>query len=82
MDDLGERVQERTWCVATKQRLQEGKQYLKTDYLVHCNEENSPCKDHCRPFALSDPEDEAFQANCDHVHDLSCSMCKDLKDVF
>ena len=81
VDDLGENGQDKVWCVATKQKLQEGKQYLKTDYRVHCNEDNSPCKDHCRPFALSDPEDAAFQANCDHVQHLSCSKCEDLKHV-
>ena len=69
------------WCADAKRRLQEGKHYLKTDYRVHCQEESSPCKDHCRTFALSDPSDKEFQGECNHEHDLVCNMCEELKDV-
>ena len=46
----------------------EKKRYLKTDYQVHCTEESSPCKDHCRKFALSDPVEKDFKEDCDHGH--------------
>lgn len=30
---------------------------------------------HCVKYALSDPKDEKFRANCDHQHDLTCDRC-------
>ena len=55
VDDLKAKRGDREWCMRAQRRLQEGKRYLKTDYRVQCTEESSPCKDHCRKFALSDP---------------------------
>ena len=34
--------------------------------------------DHCRLFALSDPKEPAFQAQCDHEHEDSCDRCDQL----
>lgn len=79
--DLKEKGSEREWCATANRRLQEGKRYLKTDYRVHCTEETSPCKDHCRKFALSDPVDKDFKEECDHEHTLRCDVCEDLNDV-
>ena len=31
------------WIVNIKERLNQGKKYLKTDYKVHCKEDSSPC---------------------------------------
>ena len=81
VDDLKEKGSYREWCIRAQRRLQEGKRYLKTDYRVHCTEENSPCKDHCREFALSDPVEKDFKEECDHRHHLRCYMCEDLIDV-
>ena len=81
VNDLKEKGTDREWCLGAQRRLQEGKRYLKTDYRVHCTEESSPCKDHCRKFALSDPEEKDFKEECDHGHHLRCNMCEDLKDV-
>ena len=58
-----------------------GKTIPETDYRVHCAEERSPCKDHCRKFALSDPVEKDFKEDCDHEHHLRCNMCEDLNDV-
>ncbi|KAL9969858.1 hypothetical protein ACROYT_G022126 [Oculina patagonica] len=80
VDDLKEKGIDREWCVSAKRRMQEGKRYLKTDYRVHCSEESSPCKDHCRKFALSDPVEKDFTEECDHEHNLRCDMCEDLND--
>ena len=81
VDDLKEKGSDREWCIRAQRRLQEGKRYLKTDYRVHCTEDSSPCKDHCRKFALSDPVEKDFKEECDHGHHLRCYMCEALKDV-
>lgn len=63
------------WGVGIKEKLNQAKRYLKTDYKVHCKEECSPCGDHCRVFALSDPVNEAFnQPSCIVLH---CSNIED-----
>ena len=36
---------------------------------------SSPVTDHCRTFALSDPNDKDFRAQCDHEHNLQCDRC-------
>ena len=41
------------WGANTKEKLDQAKRYLKTDYKVHCKEESSPCADHCRDCLLS-----------------------------
>ena len=58
--DLKGKGSDRERCIRAQQRLQEGRRYLKTDYRVHCTEDSSPCKDHCRKFALSDPGEKGF----------------------
>ena len=58
------------WGANTKEKLDQAKRYLKTDYKAHCKEESSPCADHCRVFALSDANDEAFKQDCEHWHNL------------
>ena len=40
------------WIVNIKERLNQGKRYLKIDYKLHCKEDSSPCVDHCRVFDL------------------------------
>ena len=81
VDDPKEKGSAREWCIRAQQRLQEGKRYLKTDYRVHCTEDSSPCKDHCRKFALSDPVEKDFKEEYDHGHHLRCYRCEDLEDV-
>ena len=64
MDEICERLVhfgvDMKWSQLINKRLQKAKQYLKTDYKVHCQENESPCADLCRAFALSDSVDEAF----------------------
>ena len=43
------------WVQGVKDRLKAGKSYLKTNFKIRVSEE-SQCADHCRVFALSDPE--------------------------
>ena len=44
---------------------------------VHVSQ-TSTVADHCRWFALSDPKEPAFQAQCDHDHEDSCDRCDQL----
>lgn len=45
---------------------------------MHCQKNWSPCADHCRAFALSDPVDTAFQVKCSHQHTMTCENCNNL----
>ena len=69
------------WSQSVIKRLQKTKEYLKTDYKVHCQESESPCADHCRAFALSDPSDKEFQVKCFHQHTMECENCENLKST-
>ena len=80
-DELQNAGADPDWCAGIKEKLNQAKRYLKTDYKVHCKEECSPCADHCRVFALSDPVNEAFTQECEHLHNLQCDMCENLKSV-
>ena len=31
--------------------------------------------DHCRTFALSDPDNASFRNECDHLHNDTCDRC-------
>lgn len=59
---------DRQWCTEIKERLRNGKRYLKTNFIVHCNPEEAFCPDHCRKFALSDERDPDFQEKCSPQH--------------
>ena len=69
------------WIVNIKERLNQGEKYLKTDYKVHYKEDSSPCRDHCRVFALSDEKNDDFKQECEHPHSLQCDVCENLKSV-
>ena len=85
MDEICQRLVqfgvEMKWSQSVTRRLQKAKQYLKTDYKVHCQERESPCAGHCRAFALSDREDKAFQVKCSHLHTMACENCENLKST-
>ena len=69
------------WAIDMRKKLDAGKSYLKTDYVVHCKEKGSPCADHCRLYALSDPTDADFQTQCKHKHYILCGRCESLRSV-
>ena len=79
--DLEKGQVNRQWCPEVKERLKSGKRYLKTNYRVHCNEEEALCPDHFRKFALSDEQDLDFQEKCSHQHIENCNECKNLRNV-
>lgn len=81
IDDLEKGGGNKQWCNDAKRRLRDSKQYLKTDYPVHCKPDESTCADHCRKFALSDGCDPDFQVVCTHQHIESCDQCQTLKTV-
>jgi hypothetical protein len=37
--------------------------------------------DHCRHYALSDPDDSHYQSECDHQHNKLCDRCSMLTDT-
>lgn len=41
----------------------------------------STVKDHCRRFALSDPNDKSFQSPCSHKLTENCEQCDSLDNV-
>lgn len=70
------------WCSEIKSALKESRRYLKTEYQVHCrDDQSSTCPDHCHAFALSDNADESLKIECDHAHDTVCKDCEVLKSV-
>ena len=72
---------EKRWCLDVRQKLRDAKRYLKTDFRVDCQPDNSTCADHCRNFALSDPVEPDFQQACSHQHVSTCDDCQELKSV-
>lgn len=69
------------WIGNIKERLNQGKKYLKTDYKVHCKEDSSLCADHCRVFALRDENNDDFKQECEHPHSIQCDSRENLKSV-
>ena len=37
--------------------------------------QNSTVTDHCRTFALNDPDNASFRGECDHLHNDTCDQC-------
>ena len=79
IDDLKNCGASGTWCDEVQNKLKRGKRYLKTEYRVHCREEESLCADHCRYFALSDLQDPELSEHCPHQHQVRCMECEQLK---
>jgi hypothetical protein len=79
VDQLKDAGNTKAWALGITKRLDKAKQYLKTDYKVSCQEETSLCADHCRVFALNDPDDKDFKTSCDHLHTALCTDCEELK---
>ena len=75
-------VVDKRWSQNIIKRLDQAKQYLKTDFKTHCLESESFCADHCIKFALSDPDEVNFQIKCTHRHSVVCESCEDLKAIF
>ena len=73
---------DKSWCQEVNTKFKKGKQYLKTDYRVDCQDKKAHCADHFRLFALSDPSDDDFKSTCDHDHLLVCQQCDALDSVF
>ena len=79
VDDLKNCGASGTWCDEVQDKLKSGKRYLKTEYRVHCREEESLCADHCRYFALSDLQDPELSEHCPHQHQVLCIESEQLK---
>ena len=82
LDELKTLGVEPRWCIESMTTLKACKRYLKTEYPINCRDgQPSTCSDHCRNFALSDKSDDAFNVECDHVHNTVCDSCESLKSV-
>ena len=81
VDELKNAGASAKWCDDIRSNLKDGKRYLKTVYRVHCREDESACADHCRCFALSDPENPEFQRTCLHEHRVRCEDCESLQST-
>lgn len=81
VNDLEQSESRPEWCEAKRKELKEGKRYLKTEYGAHCRENESPCPDHYRRYAVSDPQSTDFQASCNHEHCAQCHQCETLKNA-
>ena len=66
-------------CDRIIKSLTKDKRYLKGEYKSNCGVASSEVADHCRPFALSDPKEPAFQKLCKHKHEKKCQDCEHLK---
>lgn len=49
------------WFGNVKEKLNDGRKYLKINYKVYCKEDGSLCVDYCRVFVFSDSSDEVFK---------------------
>ena len=58
VDDQGKGGMNRQCCAEVKERLKNGKRYLKTNYRVHCCTAEALCPDRCRKFALHDEQED------------------------
>ena len=67
-----------------KAEINRAKLYLKGQYSIDIAPSHSSCADHCRKFALSDPNPKKteFRQQCDHEHDDICEPCEKLKSLF
>ena len=63
---------DKSWCQEVNTKLKKGKQYLKTDYRVDCQNRTAHC---------ADPSDD-FKSACDHEYLLVCEQCDALDSVF
>uniref|UniRef100_A0AC34FQ37 C2H2-type domain-containing protein n=1 Tax=Panagrolaimus sp. ES5 TaxID=591445 RepID=A0AC34FQ37_9BILA len=69
-------------AASLKKRLQQGQNYLRTDFKVNLAL-HSNVLSHCLRFALSDPTDSAFQQQClpEERHLTLCDRCEALHNV-
>ena len=65
------------WCLGVRNHLKKAKCYLKTEYRVHCRDEDKRCADHCRKFSLR----YYSKHQCLHDHLSKCNSCEELKTV-
>ncbi|KAK6173861.1 hypothetical protein SNE40_017244 [Patella caerulea] len=62
------------WVSEMKGRIQDAKNYLKTDFKLNIDV-NSTCANHCMMYALSDGR------YCQHEHSTTCSRCNDVHQI-
>ena len=81
VEELEEGGATEKWCEEVRRALKDAKRNLKTEYGMCCQEDGSPCPDHCMCFSSSDPQNPEFRGSCSHEHHASCDSCESLKSV-
>ncbi|GMS89449.1 hypothetical protein PENTCL1PPCAC_11624 [Pristionchus entomophagus] len=71
---------DKSWHASLTSKAKKTRQYIRTDHLIHAKEYSS-IVDHCWTYALSDPENTAFQTDCSaggmaHTHSRVCDRCE------
>ncbi|GMR38163.1 hypothetical protein PMAYCL1PPCAC_08358, partial [Pristionchus mayeri] len=79
---------DKSWHDSLLHKQAQGRQYLRTDYLIH-TKEYSQIGSHCWTFALSEPDDFELRSDCSqapfdwgHKHTQTCSQCEIVKIFF
>ena len=70
---------EETWGRTVEYHVKEAKRYF-TDFKTHMGRKER-CVDHCTTYAVSDPKQREFKANCKHKHDVECERREYLEHV-
>ena len=52
--------------------------YLKGNYRLHVQNQESLCRTHCRTFALSNPKVKETKSSCQHDHSETCDDCQNV----
>ena len=61
-----------------KSSLKDVLMYLKGNYRLHVQNQESLCSTHCRTFALSNPKIKEARTSCKHDHSEICEDCQNL----
>ena len=61
-----------------KSSLKNALMYLKGNYRLHVQNQESLCRTHCRTFALSNPKVKETKSSCKHDHSETCDDCQNV----
>ena len=61
-----------------KSSLKNAPMYLKGNYRLHVQNQESLCPTHCRIFALSNPKVKETKSSCKHDHSETCDDCQNV----
>ncbi len=69
------------WETETLLELRKAKTFLKTEFSQKLSVASEfAC--HCSTYGLSDPDEQLYQTECNHVHDKVCDKCEHISRLF